>query len=329
MSTLEGQKALLIAPTFFGYSNEIRDELRRRGACVDTLPDRPFESALLKTVTRFGRWLVIRSADNFYFEELKRFGRTSYDFILVVNGQTLSKRFLAELRSSFPRARFVLYVWDSFRNRPSIIQNLNFFDDCFSFDPICSKEFNLKFRPLFFAPGFGVPLHADIDYDLSFIGTAHTDRYPIICNLKDSLRSNVRFYRYLYLQARWVFYAYRYGNREFKGAKIGEFRFSPLAIGDVQNVFSRSRAILDIEHPRQRGLTMRTVETIGASRKLVTTNSSIREYDFYSKENVCIIERRNTKTSEEFFDTPYRPIERSVYKKYSLMGWVDEVLANE
>jgi hypothetical protein len=130
----------------------------------------------------------------------------------------------------------------------------------------------------------------------------------------------------LYLQARWVYYAYRCSNPGFKGAKISEFHFSPLAREEVQGVFSRSKAILDVEHPRQTGLTMRTIETIGAARKLVTTNVSVRTYDFYLEDNIFIIDRRNPWVSEEFFDKPYRAIERSIYRRYSLIGWMDDVL---
>jgi hypothetical protein len=184
----------------------------------------------------------------------------------------------------------------------------------------------LRFRPLFFSPGFECPAVDTFEHHLSFIGTAHTDRFAITTLIARSLPAHVRFYRYLYLQAPWVFYAYRLTNASFRHAQPGDFRYQPLSRVEVQKVFFGSRAILDVEHPRQTGLTIRTLETLGASRKLVTTNARVRGYDFFQPENICVIERRTAKIPESFLETPYRPLAPVVYRKYSLAGWLDDVL---
>lgn len=327
MSSLSGRRILFIAPRFFGYEQDIAGELVRRGALVDTLLDRPFESSLAKALTRLRPELIIGAVDRLYHRELNRLGRAEYEMVLVVNGQTLSESMLKRLRLSYPRARFILYMWDSFHNRKSAIRNLRYFDDCLSFDRECARNFGLRFRPLFFSPGFENQGRATFDHHLSFIGTAHTDRYAITARIAGALPSHLRFYRYLYLQAPWVYYAYSMTNSSFRGARLEDFHFRPLSRSDVQQVFFSSRAVLDIEHPRQTGLTIRTLETLGAARKLVTTNLRIQEYDFYQPENVCLIERHTAKVPVSFLETPYRPLDPILYRKYSLSGWMDEVLA--
>ncbi|HEV2990116.1 MAG TPA: hypothetical protein VG759_16860 [Candidatus Angelobacter sp.] len=327
MTAFIGRRILFIAPRFFGYERDIVNELRRRGAAVDILPDRPFDTPFMKAVTRFSRKWVIPAADRFYRRELERLGRSSYDLIFVVNGQTLSGKTLGLLRSSFQRAKFILYVWDSFDNRRSIVDNLRYFDDCYSFDRAGAENYGLKFRPLFFSPGFEQQAGEDYDYDLSFIGTAHTDRYEIISRVAGLLKPHHRFYRYLYLQAPWVYYAFWITNASFHQAKIGDFHFNPLASSEVQRVFFASRAILDIEHPKQTGLTIRTLETLGASRKLITTNIRVREYDFFTPGNICVIDRRSPIIPSAFLETAYQPIDPKLYRKYSLAGWLDEILS--
>ena len=326
MNALFGRRVLLFAPRFFGYDRDIADELRRRGAEVDLLPDRPFESASMKAVARFLRSAAVVAAERFYRRELARLARSTYDLIFVVNGQTLSGAFLAFLRAEFPRAKFVLYIWDSFDNRRSIVANLKFFDDCSSFDRAGAAHYGLRFRPLFFSPEFERGADKDFDHHLSFVGTAHTDRFATISRISSSLKPCYRFYWYLYLQAPWVYYAYWVTNPSFRRAKIGDFHFIPLTRGEVQKVFFGSRAILDVEHPRQTGLTIRTLETMGASRKLITTNSRVREYDFFLPENVCVIDRHDVRIPDSFLEAPYRPIDPRIYKKYSLAGWIDEIL---
>jgi hypothetical protein len=51
--------------------------------------------------------------------------------------------------------------------------------------------------------------------------------------------------------------------------------------------------VLDIQHPRQTGLTMRTLEALGAGKKLVTTNVQVKEYDFYDERQVRVVDRMN------------------------------------
>ena len=51
-------------------------------------------------------------------------------------------------------------------------------------------------------------------------------------------------------------------------------------------IFSDSRCILDAPQAGQVGLTIRTIECLGAKRKLVTTNSDIKNYDFYNENNI-------------------------------------------
>src|SRR5580658_8270223 len=101
---LTGQRVLLIAPRFFGYDEDIAAEIRRRGASVDLIRDRPFDSPFMRVVTRYGRRMVMPAADRYYLRELERLGGAEYRAVLVINGQTLSKRVLKVIRSSFPTA---------------------------------------------------------------------------------------------------------------------------------------------------------------------------------------------------------------------------------
>jgi len=326
MKRLDGKRVLLVAPRFFGYEREIRSEIERRGAVVDWLPDRPFDTPLMTALTRHKPQWVLPSADRLYERLLLRTGATHYDTILVVNGQTLSHKMLRTLRTSFPSARVVLYMWDSIDNRRGVVDNLPLFDTTFSFDPLSAHSHGMRLRPLFFSKGFEQPPSDDFDYHLSFVGTAHTDRYAVISRLRTSMLPELRGYWYLYLQAPWVYHAYRVSNPSMRQAHQDEFQFAPLNKTTLQSVFSRSLAIVDIEHPRQRGLTMRTFETMGSHKKLITTNAQIRDYDFFNEENICVIDRAAPNIPNAFLESPFVPISPELYRRYSIEGWVDEVL---
>jgi hypothetical protein len=329
MFQLDGKRVLLITPYFFGYELEIFAELKRRGALVDILPDRPFTSPFLKAVTRFRRELILDMADHYFLNAIEKLGRTRYDYILVIQGEAISTDLLTKLRSSFPSAKSILYMWDSFDNKKSLIPNIKHFDKCITFDPHDANRYDLKFRPLFFSPGFQLELSPKVApvYDISFIGTAHSDRYKIVSQISAGLPSLTQHYWYLFLQAPWVFWLRKIGDSNFRGATKNEFNFNALAKSEVQNVFLKSASILDIEHPAQTGLTMRTFESLGASKKLITTNKYIRDYDFFDENNIMVIDRSKTiQIPKSFFDTPYTPPSKELYASYSIANWLEDML---
>jgi hypothetical protein len=90
---------------------------------------------------------------------------------------------------------------------------------------------------------------------------------------------------------------------------------------------SRSRVVLDIERSIQRGLTMRTIETLGIGRKLVTTNEHVLAADFYDPRNIAVIDRRNPVVPADFWETEYREPPAGVVNRYRISVWLEEVLA--
>ena len=327
MIRFEGKRLLFVAPPFFGYYKEIISEIKSRGGIVDWLPDRPLDHPIGKTITRFAPKLVSLVADRTYSVLLADYGASSYDYVLVINGQTLSTKFLKSLRASYPGALLILYMWDSVANRRHLSVNFAFFDRVLSFDPADADFYGLCLRPLFYTPQFsGSHPHTAFAYDLSLVGTAHSDRYDVVSRLRHNLPPSIRTFWYLYLQAPWVFYIYRLLKPCMRRSKFDEFRFTALSMAAVNDIFLSSRAILDITHPRQRGLTMRTFEALGASKKLVTTNAAISEYDFYDPANIAVIDRRSPSIDPSFLRSDFSPLSPSILSRYSLAGWLDEVL---
>ena len=327
MKSLSGKKVLFFSPHFFGFEKEITAELIRSGAEVDFLPDRPFQSSLMKGITRVKRELILWYADQFYWKALKLLGCSNYDYILVVQGEGLSPKFLSNLRITYPNAKFILYMWDSFENKKSLLKNIEHFDSCFIFDPVDAKKYGLHFRPLFYSGGLNKSDDAKYKYDISFVGTAHSDRYSITSQIEANLPPSMTIYKYLYLQAPWMFWIHKIGNNAFKGARFDEFKFTPINKSEVQHIFSSSRSVLDIEHPNQNGLTMRTFEALGNQKKLITTNTNILDYDFYNSNNIFVLDRKKAPViSAQFFTEPYIQLSDELNYKYSITGWVEEVL---
>ena len=227
---LAGRAVLFIAPNFFGYEFEIANTLREMGAIVDYIPDRPFKSVMLKALTRIFRKRVVQFTTQYYNRKIAILSKRSYDYVFVVNGEGLSEEFLAGVREKYKSAVFLFYCWDSFSNRKNLELNLKYFDHGFTYDPNDAKRLGLKYRPLFFASHFKREKKKSCEYDLSFAGTAHSDRFRIVREVRSRLPRDLKFFWFLYLQAPWVYYFYRLFNRSFTTAKREDFSATLVAV---------------------------------------------------------------------------------------------------
>jgi len=329
---LKGKKILFVCPRFFDYENHIINELEVMGAEVSFLKDRPFDAPIFSALTRLFPNLATRLGSMTMIRMLKKFpDNNKFDVLFVINGQTLSKTFLTRFKSLNPEAQSVLYIWDSLRNRKNLRGKFSYFDRIFTFDPADAKKYNLHFRPLFFVNNFkrsDTPAPQAPDYQLVFVGTMHSDRLKVIQSIAKQVPSHIKTFLYLYIQAPWVYWFYKITKKEYVKTSRSDFRFNPINQDLLDDIYSRSSIILDIEHPNQQGLTMRTLESIGGKKKLITTNRSIQHYDFYNINNIAIIDRDKTdlQIDPRFWNAPYKEPDKLNNNKYTLRGWLEEVL---
>ncbi|RFQ10033.1 hypothetical protein CRE00_28585, partial [Escherichia coli] len=104
--------------------------------------------------------------------------------------------------------------------------------------------------------------------------------------------------------------------------KLFSFTLRSRSKKQIASFFSSADAVLDIQHPRQTGLTMRTIECLPLKRKFITTNSRVKNYDFYSAENFYFIDRDNILIDSDFFEIPYNDAHLDAISRYSIDSWV-------
>lgn len=328
MIHLDNKSILLISPTFFGYEKSIKQRLSEVAAKVDYFDERPANTFWSKALVRINRKLLSHHISQYYDSIYESIRNQVYDYVLVVNVEAMPISFLEKVRESNPHSVFLLYMWDSLSNKTHTIDYLSLFDRIYSFDPEdCRKNPNILFRPLFFLNEYArLSYEQSYEYDFSFVGTAHSDRYALIQKIYNQIQSlGLKSYWYLYLQDLKLFYWNKITNSSFAKAHLHDFQYNALSKNEVLDVVEKSRVIIDIQHPNQIGLTMRVIEILGARRKLVTTNASIKDYEFYLEDNILVIDRENPTISKEFCYTKYQPLDDCIYHKYSLDGWLEDI----
>lgn len=327
VSDLKGKRILFFSPAFFSYEQIISEKMRSMGASVEYYDERAVKSALERAVLKFCPSVFNRKAEKYYSRIIEEQKGKSFDYILIIKGDMVSKKTLRKLREAFPMAKLCLHLWDSMENIPHIGEKLGLFDYATSFDRNdCLDNPKLVLRPLFYAKEFETEKR-ETDKDIVFCGTIHSDRYAIIkCVRKWCEENNRRFYIFQYLQSKFIYYFYKLTKSSFKDTKLNDFSYEKKPLSEISEIEASGKAILDIQHPKQTGLTMRTIEMIGMGKKLITTNADIVNYDLYNPANVCVIDRNNPVIDGTFLDKDFVPVDESVRARYSLERWIMDVL---
>lgn len=325
---IKGKRILFLGLETMGYEKKILDKMRELGAEVDYHSERPVSSQFGKAIVKMAPSMLDKKTEAYYHEILEQHKGTKYDIVFIMKCDTPTKRVLQEIRSYFPNAELRLHMWDSLVNIPNINEKLKLFDRITSFDrKDCEKHPEFGFRPLFYIDSFTEESKEPIAYDVSFCGTIHSDRYIVLENIRKQCEDRgMKFYGYYYMQSKLAYYYLKLRDKRFKNVPMNALKFQTIGSEEVNRIFNASKAIVDIQHPSQAGLTMRTIETLGAKKKLITTNPDIKNYDFYNENNVCVIDRENPVVSEEFLRAEYKEVDENVYKYYSLGRWVLDVL---
>lgn len=327
---LAGKRILFFAPKFFGYEVAIADKLQELGANVMQFDERPKNNFLTKALIRIDRNIIKRTITQYYKNILGQTQQQQFDFVFVVNLEAMTPEIVEMLRKQQPQAKFILYMWDSIKNKKPAQLAFKLFDWCYSFDKNDASTLpNVNFRPLFFIDEFDSKTwntKTNILYDLCFIGTVHSDRYNLVKSVKKQADNlGLRTYFYLYFHNKILFFYKKLRDIKFYNARVSEFEFSPISAIDLAQKIKESGAVLDVQHPHQTGLTMRTLEMLGASKKLVTTNSHIVEYDFFNPQNIAVIDRENPKIDASFFKTEFAEVDSHIRDRYAIRGWLLEI----
>jgi hypothetical protein len=325
---------LLIAPKYFNYEKEIQNELEKRGADVYFIDDRIKNTTINKALFRLKikTHLSQTRVFNYFKTHLGKVKNKRIDYLIAIIPEGFSRDIIKYYKAELKDTIFILYMWDSIDNRPYIIETLNLYDKAYTFDKSNSEKYGLKFRPLFYTEdyrklGESRPDFNGAKYDLSFIGTAHSDRYSVIKKLISTSAKKLSTFLFFYLQHPVLIGYYYMNDPMFRNIKIKDISFKGLLKHQVLLVIKDSACIIDINHPKQTGLTIRTLEVLGAKRKLITTNIDILSYDFYHPDNIFLINRENPVFDDSFLAKPYKELGESIYNKYSISTWIDEILS--
>lgn len=328
---LKGKRILFFTASFMGFQFDIKKCLDAQGAKVEWFDERMSDKTLNKIIVRLDRDALSRKISKYYNDILNNVRTNHYDYVLFVNIEAATRSILMHYKEAFPDAKFILYEWDSIRNQKNAKENLDLFDIVWTFDRNDSKEYGIRFLPLFYLDKYArLEKRNNYKNKILFVGTTHSDRYRFIKTIeKQVCKNNEKSFLWFYFPSKLLYYKMWFSDRAFRSSsRMSDFRFSVLNEDELLKEVEQSEIIVDAQHPKQTGLTMRTIEALGSCRKLITTNADIENYDFYNPHNILLVDRINPVVTDDFLNSRYEDVPEEIYRKYSLTSWVKTIFGS-
>jgi hypothetical protein len=323
---MTAEKVLLICPVFFNYEKRIKQALENQGYNVTMWSDRASTHSIYKVCLRLLPYITSFLSEYFFNKKLQALQKNNYDNIIVIKGEALSVNLLKKMLTTIPHKDNYYYLWDSIKNTNHAVEKAQLFEQVGTFDPFDAKAQNWIYRPLFASNiSFAANEAQRNQWDLCFAGTVHSDRLQVIQKIKNKLSFDVKFYCFAYVPSKLMLYIQKCAYSVYRNFDKAQLTTKSLPYDEVLEKFNHSKAIIDIEHPSQRGLTMRSIEVLLANKKLITTNRFILSSDLYHPDSVLVIDRENPIIDTGFLNSPTPVLNRETAAKYTIERFVNDI----
>lgn len=317
---MKRRRMLLYMSDFYGYYKEIISELNAQNWDVTWYLDQLRLTAAQLVIAKIDKGYKERLFDAYFQKSLEENRNESIDMILVIFAAGFFRpKHMALFKQYFPNTEVVYYTWDSITNYPVTRDLVNSADRAYTFDLADSETYGINFLPLFYIPG--VLKQSKMVYHCSSIMSFQPEKSEELKKLLKTIPPDTNNYIFLRVGSKLLLLRMKLFSRKQIGGLEQYFHLESLSRNDVISTFAASAAVIDCPRPHQNGLTMRTFEVLSLGRKLITTNENIKKYDFYSPDNICVIDEKNECIPKDFFDKPFDD-KYALSDKYSLPSFI-------
>lgn len=224
----------------------------------------------------------------------------NYD-VIIVSALNLSWKVLEYIRKKNPNVRLIVWFWDSINNKVFFDNKYNNLCEVWSFDKADCQRYGFRENTQFYIKRNVFSTKPGVIYGAMFVGR-EKGRTTILNDIIEKLNScNLKVYKYIL---------------DAKTANGMEY-------DEVLDMVEKSACIIDIPKAGQSGLTLRVLESIFYSKKLITTNKNIIKEEFYNSQNIFVWDNPSEKEIKDFFQKPYEFVDEEIIKKYTIEQWVE------
>ncbi len=327
-TTKNSHRIALVGPNFFSYIQAIRDEFIARGFSCTYYDERHSNSIGAKIAYRLHLDTFIkRHRDRHLSEVLKKIIADGTTDVYLIDIEVVNTDFVKALRAQGISVH--LYMWDSANNKDSFLQLLPLLNGRSSFEPEDCERYGLTYIPLFAETVFSAASVKDQirKNDLVFLGTVHSHRAVHLFGLEQAaLKNGFKINKLLYYHSK-ILFAIKCLLHPVAFKYIRHLRTKGFSKSEIADAYFASRAVLDIHHPGQAGLTSRTFESLRSGAWLITLNKTVLSLPEELHERIILLNDVNELSSrlkEVCRDLP--PISREMDYFLSLERFTTDLL---
>jgi hypothetical protein len=316
-------KITIVSLDNWGFNNHIKEVLEKNGHQVNHIDFNKFvykyPNSFYKIYNFFLKLLFKKNIKAVHFgkkiiEKLQDIGEIQ-DIILTIKGDFIDPKAILEFKKYSKKS--IGFFNDSTSRSPRIIRVIPCFDKVFSFEKADCNKYNLNLATNWiynYSDFENEKFKTNNKYQVFNI-TSKDKRLPTLSKIAHELKSKQITYKII------VF------DKKHKGDNVDiEYISKHLSLIEINEYINNSQVLLDINRNGQSGLTFRVFESLGLHKKLITTNTDIKNYDFYDPNNILIIDEKHPEIAPDFFKSEYKKIPDNIFQKYTLNGWINNVL---
>lgn len=347
-----GKKVLFLAPKVANIYLDIIAELERQQYEVDYFEYKSYklDPHYLKGYVKYGRVFTSKLISSFIIKrDWKKLLASEpynkvYDYLFVIDGYSLHPCLFEILRERNSQLKAINYLFDTCRSNYEFNVHFPYFDKVATFDIEDSRKFHVDLLPIYWIEYEGGEVEQDID--MFGMGTCIDGRFQLFTALKhysDShyLNSIIQLYLSRPANMRNTRWKTRIVNA-LSSKKVMphlEWYSSPLIThkqiptSEYRKLIKRSKIVLDSNAAHQDGLTARFMWSLGEERKIITTNKAVKEYDFYTPEQIFVVDSIGNLLADSCLDRfvnsdfHMNEILRQKVNAYRIDNWIKTLFA--
>lgn len=304
-----GRNLLLIAPIFMDIYKDIQKELVRQGYHVDFIPEGKYaedpdnirgykgiKKLLYVRPKKFAKWNSEKWLSLLNSESYNK----NYDILFVIDGQSIPKCLFEELRRRNNKLISVNYLFDTCSGVYRFDKNFKEFTRVYSFDRTESDKFGLDFLPIYWIKTslavtpkyqiFAFGRYSDIRLRLFKILKRIADENNISAFIKLATDKEKNM---LVVKLKWIIrkvMCKTSGHIPPKFYNDEMNTYASVSPMEFRNLIACSDVVVDTNAAHQDGLTARFMWALGAGKKIITTNVSVKKYDFYNPNQILVLD---------------------------------------
>ena len=232
---------------------------------------------------------------------------------IIVYDSIYNKTLGNYLKNHTAHKNIFIYCWNTAidNKQKKLLKNAKKMFPVYSFDRKDCERYKLNYASMVYSSdALSKKAPSRYEYDVIFVGK-DKGRVDYLFQIYKSLKEQ-KFRPYFYIL-----------GEERKEYTAEDFVFGKKYLSYNENVrlINASRAILDIQQDGQEGITLRIVEAMFYEKKIITNKLDINEYDFYSDNNIFILNKNDIMNISEFLNSKFKAIPKEVIDRYDLKYW--------